>query len=458
MRTRTPAALALLACAPIAAAQWDPANGDWGKSDPDDLRVMTWNIEDGVTSCSNRKSQVTSSDWDGIARIIAGLKPDILIIQEAGDRSANGCGSGVDSVAQLERTFEQLIEGGTDEFKGGATIANFVQKYAPGYDLPYKFASTNTDGFNRNIILSRYPFADLNGDCIATKSDFFILPDGPALGNGGIRGFATAEIDLPDNQYAHDVVVGNSHLKAGGSSSDVTERREAAENIAAYIRNFYDGRLTGTPDPINVVAAIDATRILVEGTPVIWGGDWNEDHLSNGFPGAPETMVQNATLGGTDGTDRDGTDATFDSAREPISNSRNTRGGSKLDYLAWQDSQVTAVRRQFIFNSSASGISVNNLPPEVQGYLPAGTLASVFAADHYPVVVDFVLETVNTGETSCDRVDLAAPFGQLTFADISAFLAGFSGQCAAADLADPSGVYTFADISEFLARYTTGCP
>ncbi len=458
MRTLSPVALVLLACTQAASAQWNPVAGEWGKTEPTDLRVMTWNIEDAVTACSTRKSQASTADWDAVARIIAAFKPDILIIQEAGDRAANGCGSGVDSVANLTRAFEQLIEGGNDEFNANAPIANYVQKYDPDYDLPYKFASANSDGFNRNVILSRYPFADLNGDCIATKSDFFHLTDGPAFGNGGIRGFATAEIDLPDDIYAHDVVIGNSHLKAGGTSSDINQRLTAARNIAAYIRNFFDGRLSGTPDPLNLVTGLDATRVLPEGTPVIWGGDWNEDHLSNGFPGAPETMVQNVMLGGTDGTDRDGTDATFDSARDPISNARGTRGSSKLDYIAWQDSQVLAARRQFIFNSGASGMTIASLPPEVRGYLPVGTLASTFAADHFPVVVDFVLETVQPGQTSCDRVDLAAPFGSLTFADLSAFLAAFSGQCAVADLAEPFGAYTFADISEFLARFSAGCP
>jgi endonuclease/exonuclease/phosphatase family metal-dependent hydrolase len=457
-RLTTLAALTLVATASIAQAQWNPANGQWGKTDPADLRVMTWNIEDGVVSTSTRKSQASLSDWDGIARIIAGLKPDILIIQEAGDRSGNGSGSGVDSVTQLERAFEQLIEGGTDEFNANAVIQNYIQKYDPTYDLPYKFVSTVTDGFNRNVILSRFPFADLNGDCIAERAAFFHLPDGPAFGNGGIRGFATAEVDLPDDVYAHDIVIGNSHLKSGGSTSDRNDRQEAAENIAAYIRNLFDGRLSGTPDPLGVVTGPDAAKILADGTPVVWGGDWNEDHTSNSFPGAPETMVQNILLGGTDGTDRDGTDSTFDSAREPFTNARGTLGSSKLDYIAYQDSQVAGIRREFVFNSGASGISVANLPPEVRGYIPTGTLASAFAADHRPVVVDFILETVQPGETSCDRIDMAAPFGQLTFGDISAYLSAFSASCLSADLVAPFGQFTFGDISTFIARYSTGCP
>ncbi len=54
--------------------------------------------------------------------------------------------------------------------------------------------------------------------------------------------------------------------------------------------------------------------------------------------------------------------------------------------------------------------------------------------------------------------DLAEPFGQLSFADISAFLAAFTSSAPAADLADPRGQFTFADITAFLASFSAGCP
>ncbi len=63
-----------------------------------------------------------------------------------------------------------------------------------------------------------------------------------------------------------------------------------------------------------------------------------------------------------------------------------------------------------------------------------------------------------TGPTNCNPADLAAPLGQLTFADISAFLAAFSTANPTADLAAPLGQFTFADISAVLAAYTAGCP
>ncbi len=54
--------------------------------------------------------------------------------------------------------------------------------------------------------------------------------------------------------------------------------------------------------------------------------------------------------------------------------------------------------------------------------------------------------------------DLAMPYGQLSFADISAFLAAFNQNDPIADLVAPFGSFTFADINAFLASYNNGCP
>jgi hypothetical protein len=59
---------------------------------------------------------------------------------------------------------------------------------------------------------------------------------------------------------------------------------------------------------------------------------------------------------------------------------------------------------------------------------------------------------------NCNAADLAEPFGQLTFGDISAFLDAFNASDPAADLAPPFGVFTFGDISAFLAAFDAGCP
>lgn len=383
-----------VACVLVAAsavrAQWDPANGDWSKTSSTDLRVMTWNIEDGICRTASKVEGLNA--WCALARIVASMKPDVLIMQEAGDNSGNGTGSGVDSVADLTTTIGLFLHGGTDPFVGGnPTVTAYVQKYDAAYDLPFVFVSTSNDGFNRNVILSRYPFIDLNGDTLTQRSDIpSVSADQYAPGgNGGIRGFMMAEFDLPNETYLGNLMVGNCHLKAGGTSGDLAERVEASQNIAYVIDYWLNGANVGTPDPNNKIGDFPAaTTILAANTPFIWGGDLNEDELTNGRKGPAEWTTLAQTTGGTDGTDRNRTDSTYDAATHVFTGSRVTQGSSsKLDYLLWQDS-IATLRRAFVFNTS--GTPTNALPPELDTFaFPAG--ASGQASDHRPVIADFIL-------------------------------------------------------------------
>ncbi len=53
--------------------------------------------------------------------------------------------------------------------------------------------------------------------------------------------------------------------------------------------------------------------------------------------------------------------------------------------------------------------------------------------------------------------DIAEPFGTLSFADITAFLAAFQSRSWAADVAAPFGSLTFSDVSSYLAGFAGGC-
>ncbi|GIK18348.1 MAG: hypothetical protein AMXMBFR77_11360 [Phycisphaerales bacterium] len=389
MRRRMAFVLGLALFSPCALGQWDPNNGQWRKSDPTHVRVMTWNVRDGICSTSDRKKE-QHGNWHALVCIVASLRPDVLILQETGDNSGNGTGSGVDSVAALTTTLGLFMYGGADPFVGGQ-VTSYVQKYAPDFDLPHVFVSSITDGFNRNVILSRFPFADLNGDGKSLYADIaFKQADGCSnAGTGGIRGFQHAEIDLPDGVYAGDLVIGNSHLKSGSTQNDVEDRAVAADKAAYYIYYWYAGAGTGTPDPNNKISdSPPATSVLSSNTPVIWGGDWNEDETKNGaYRGPAARMVQGCSAGGSDGTDRDTTDATYDDAAEFFSGNRSTFSTSKLDYIAWWDSVATPAR-MVIFNSSP--IPSGKHPPELLNY-PNPVLASGAASDHRPVIVDFIL-------------------------------------------------------------------
>lgn len=388
--------------------QWDPMNGDWSKTDSTDLRVMTWNIEDGICSSANKVEAAGS--WAALAHIVAGMKPDVLILQETADNSGNGTGSGVDSVSTLTTVLNLFLHGGNDPFKpGNPPVTSYVQLYAPTYDLPFIFVSAENDGFNRNVILSRFPFLDLNGDASSTRSDVpTVSADAYAPGgDGGIRGFMFVEIDLPNATYAGNLVMGNAHLKSGGDASDLADRLLASKNVAYVLDYWYNGAGFGVPDPNTKISdSPQATMILPANTPWVIGGDWNEDELTNGRKGPAEWLTRANLTGGTDGTDRDRTDAVYDAATDVFNGSRATRGSSKLDYLAWQDS-IATLRRAFIFNANTPPLS--DLPPEVASYANPSA-ASIDAADHRPVIADLILPLAGafgaccTDETCADGV------------------------------------------------------
>jgi len=340
--------------APSAWAQWNPAQGQWGKEDPRDLRVMTWNVKDAL--CSTNDKQEGLNNWSGLAVIIASMQPDVLILQETGDNVGNGTGGFQDPPAWVQAAGVMLFEGGEDTFNGGAEVTSFVQKYTPDYNLPHKFVSLESDGFNRNVIFSRFPLADLNGDGDAQAGDIpFISPDEYAPGgDGGIRGFAFVEIDLPEGSYAGDLVVGGAHLKAGGDRSDLDARLEAAQNVAYYVDFLYNGAGQGVPDPNDAIGdSPPVEQVLDADTPVVLAGDWNEDELTNGRKGPAAWLVEAEFSPGDDGTDRDRSDSVFDDARDVFTNERGTFGGgpSKLDYIAWQDS-IAELRRAWLFDTA----------------------------------------------------------------------------------------------------------
>ncbi len=434
-----------------ASAEWDPANGQWGKEDPSDIRVMTWNVEDGI--CRTADKSESFNAWNALARIVAAMQPDVLILQEAGDNSGNGTGSGVDTVGQLEVTIDLFFHGGSDPFEGG-TVGAFVQNYAPDYDLPYVFVSSIDDSYNRNVIISRFPFMDLNGDTVAQRPDIgFVIPDEYSEGgNGGIRGFMFAEFDLPDDEYAGDLVVGNAHLKA--YSDEWEARRRAAQNVAYYIDFLLNGAGTGIPDPHDKITdQPPAQTILPDLTPVIIGGDWNEDELTNGRKGPAEWLTMAEHAGPDDGTDRDRSDMVYDTSVEPYSGNRATQASSKLDYLAWQDS-IVELRRSFVFNSNALASVPSWMPPELIGYPIQPYFASGMASDHRPVIADFVLPVQEglPGDLNCD--------GAVDFDDISPFVLALSGEAAYENVypechwlngdANGDGTVDFDDITPFV--------
>jgi len=72
-------------------------------------------------------------------------------------------------------------------------------------------------------------------------------------------------------------------------------------------------------------------------------------------------------------------------------------------------------------------------------------------------IIDNVYVGVDELTGGCNGADLAEPFGQLNFFDVSAFLSAFSAQDGSGDI-NNDGIYNFFDVSAFLAAFNAGCP
>ncbi len=431
MRNHARLLLTLAASAGAAAptAAWNPPTGDWLKSDAADLRVMTWNIQDGV--CSTAVKTNAFNSWNALVRIVAAMKPDVIIMQECGDNSGNGTGGGVDSAATMAAVFGLFVNGGADPYVGG-TVGSYIKLFDPALDYPHIFVSTTDDGFNRNVIISRYPFADLNNDVgLQTKYSNIVITSADAYapgGNGGIRGYQFAEIDLPDAVYTGDLVLGNGHLKANeGGCDDESQRETAARNIAYWIDYFYNGAGGTDPDPNNKIPFDTAsTTILDAGTPVIWGGDFNQrwDVVSCAqIKSIAPWMTQAQNAAGADGTDRDRTDSEWDTASHPLTGDTTTQSSSKLDFICWQDSIATA-RRQFIFRTDSGWPSGTPFPPPVNTFPPVPQSTSGVASDHRCVLVDFIVPLVPPPPTCPTDFN---DDGVTDTADLGILIDGFGG-------------------------------
>jgi hypothetical protein len=105
--------------------------------------------------------------------------------------------------------------------------------------------------------------------------------------------------------------------------------------------------------------------------------------------------------------------------------------------------------------STTSSIQI---PPDTApGTYYVGTIVSAPGSTDSDPSNNSVADTNSITVLAC-TADLAAPWGQINFFDLSAFLAAYNAQQPSADLALPSGVFNFFDVSAYLNAFNTGCP
>jgi len=364
----TGAIVGVLACVSPAVAL-DIQNGDYSRNDPAFVRVMTFNVQQHLGDPAEPQSPWTASQVGSplvaINVIIEALDPDVILLQEVGD-----------------------IDAGTSYSTALSALLSWRNANLPGFHV-----WLSPDGGSiHNGIISRWPFVDLNGDGLATNIDIPSLSPGtggdwPPGGDGGIRGWTQAEIDLPDANYAGDLYVGCSHFRAGGGFD--VQRTRAAKNIAAYILyglNLGSDPLAIFPPGTLPPSALDGT------TPIIWGGDFNSTDGTT-----PIQILQwHNPADADDGTDRDGGDSwRSDDATAFDGTTWTWSSASRLDWMYVQDS-LAQVDSAFVFDTSRMPRDLATLqitqgaPPNMVGLFENSRISPI-ASDHRPVVVDVVM-------------------------------------------------------------------
>ena len=144
-----------------------------------------------------------------------------------------------------------------------------------------------------------------------------------------------------------------------------------------------------------------------------------------------------------------------------------------LRFDAWKDTEIASddsiTVEVFLINNTwttvatITGSDLSTTPELMQFDLPVGAWALDNAQVRFTVDAQgtFYLDDVYLGteqlSTGCSVADFAAPFGELNFFDVSAFLSAYNAQDSSADI-NGDGVFNFFDVSEFLTQFSAGCP
>lgn len=144
-----------------------------------------------------------------------------------------------------------------------------------------------------------------------------------------------------------------------------------------------------------------------------------------------------------------------------------------LRFDAWKSAEVASsdtmsvevflISGQWSTVATIAGSDLQTSPELIQLDLPIGAWALDNAQVRFTVASGgvFYLDDVYLGteqlSAGCSGADLADPFGELNFFDVSAFLSAFNAGDPSADFND-DGSYDFFDVSSFLTQFNAGCP
>ncbi len=166
--------------------------------------------------------------------------------------------------------------------------------------------------------------------------------------------------------------------------------------------------------------------------------------FNNPIPGLIKTAIDNSNVDGV--TDTTATDAAARAVSTGIEICID------LDELGWDGAQDILLAGWIVsggFNFASNQILGDAAGPDNLGDVTVLDLSAIPGVQYVNLSAPV--------QEGCNAADLAAPFGILDLADISAFVTGFTSADPIADL-NNDGVFDLSDISAFVAAFTAGCP
>jgi autotransporter-associated beta strand protein len=292
------------------------------------VRVMQWNIEHNL----GRQSNNSGSAAQALARIVNYNRPDILLFCE------------VDA---------QILSVADNQ----AALTDWVTNNVPYLGTNFYVAvSTQTDGFNRNAAISRYP----------------MLTEGTY--DDGLRGLHSFKVQL---SATNALQVFHTHLKC--CSDDCTRKHNEAQFDA------------------NTISAWAATNAI----PYIFAGDWNDDEQSPlcALPNTITTIREGGGLVEFKPTTLDGEYRTW--------SSQNATPSIRFDYILAATNRLAPLSG-YVFSSSVwqnhglnGGFNFSD---------------SATASDHYCVFADYFFPEGNgTPNPFSSILDDLFPYGTRAF-------------------------------------------
>ncbi len=342
------------------------------------------------------------------------LDGDLLAVSAPGDREA-GTGSGAvytfdigdpTSPVQMHKLLPNADRPGGQEF--GASVAVLGDRVAVGAP---KDATVGMPSGQRPGAV--YCFQDL-GATLVHK----LVP----ITNDGNGSVGTA-VGL-DGNY---LVAGAPYARLGGPVS----------RGAVFVHDWVTGNLTSTLTPDSAAPGdLFGADVAVDGDLVLAGAVFS-NHLGPDAGAAFLFDLQDL----------------FEPVRVAVIGEQNPPSDSNFGAVLAMKSGVVLAR------------SRSSDDEEGLGAASIFTLADCDSNGQYDVVdisqglaVDSDDNAITDACESCSIGDLAGPFGDLDFFDVSRFLAAYGQGDLTADFATPFGTLDFHDVAAFLAVFSAGCP